>query len=185
MSKMFKNFKINFKDIINSFIYVAIFGFIIDILTKNLAFRFLKEGVRNPIKPFDAILNFTLVFNKGAAFGIGGSQFLSQLLLCILSYVSIGVIIYFYLKAHKDNNLYVKFLLMLILGGDIGNLVDRSFALLPLNTIYSKGVIDFIDVQNIIPGFGIFNLADAFICVGIFLLVINELVLTIKNNGKE
>ena len=42
----------------------------------------------------------------------------------------------------------------LIFGGDIGNLIDRTF-------FFNRGVIDFISIQSWFPGFGIFNIADS------------------------
>ena len=67
---------------------------------------------------------------------------------------------------------------MLILAGDVGNLIDRTF-------FYERGVVDFLDITPLIPKFGIFNFADSCLVVGIFMLVIYYFVLWIKELKEE
>ena len=74
---------------------------------------------------------------------------------------------------------------MVVLAGDLGNLIDRTFSFFPLDTIYKNGVVDFIDITPLIPRFGIFNFADSCLCVGIFLLLIYEIILIIKDKDKK
>ena len=45
--------------------------------------------------------------------------------------------------------------------------------------------IDFIDITPIIPNFGIFNFADSCLCVGIFLLIVYEVVEMIRDDLKK
>lgn len=89
----------------------------------------------------------TSTINYGAAFGILQNQ---RLLLIIISIIVIITCIYYYKK--------YKLPLSFILAGTISNLIDR---------IFLGYVRDFIDFK-IWP---VFNLADVFNCIGVFLLI--------------
>lgn len=116
-------------------------------ITKNLS---LSQSV--PL--VKGVLYFTLVHNRGAAFGI----LKNQVPLFILTAAIAVVLIYLNLKRNKKNGLSLyNFSLSLILAGTLGNLADR------LTLGY---VIDFIDLR-IWP---VFNLADTAITIGAILL---------------
>jgi signal peptidase II len=112
-----------------------------------------------PVSPF---FNLTYVHNPGAAFSFlseaGGWQrwFFSGLALTI----SIGITIWL-AKLQKHETLLAA-ALSLILGGAIGNLIDR---------VAYGYVIDFIDVYYGNSHFPAFNIADAAINLGVFLLL--------------
>ena len=97
--------------------------------------------------------------NTGAAFSILENQ---TILLAITSIICISVIIY-YLK--KEENLTTAMYLSfgLVLGGIIGNLIDR---------IVYQGVIDFLSFQIFNYNFPVFNIADIGITIGVLLLII-------------
>ena len=116
---------------------------IFDQITKFLALRFLQ--LNNPVPLIKNFLNLTLVYNRGGAFGF----FQNQLLLFVLvSFFAIGLIIY-NLK-NKTNSFIFKLSLSLILGGAVGNLIDR---------LRFGFVVDFLDLR-IWP---VFNIADSVI----------------------
>ncbi|MBI5144837.1 MAG: signal peptidase II [Candidatus Omnitrophica bacterium] len=98
------------------------------------------------------IFHFTLVYNRGAAFGI----LKNKLPLFILASLLAIVLIYLNIKKQEKFSLY-SVSLALILGGALGNLIDRLFF---------GYVIDFLDFR-IWP---VFNLADSAITVGAVLL---------------
>jgi len=159
--------------------------FIIDVITKSLAYSNLTYGESVEIPGLNWLVQLTLTFNTGAAWGIGGNNIVSQILLCVLSYVAGAALIYYYIKKHKVMSKLLKAILMVCLAGDLGNLVDRTFALFPnLPTIYSQGVVDFIDITPLIPNFGIFNFADSCLTVGIIMLIVYEIVISIKSDKK-
>lgn len=112
-----------------------------------------------PVSPF---FNLTYVHNPGAAFSFlseaGGWQrwFFSGLALTI----SIGITIWL-AKLQKHETLLAA-ALSLILGGAIGNLIDR---------VAYGYVIDFIDVYYGNSHFPAFNIADAAINLGVFLML--------------
>lgn len=107
--------------------------------------------------------------NKGVAFGLFSKlpTSITIPIFVVISLLAIGVIIKFYKELPKDK-LLPKISLMMILGGAVGNLIDR---------IFLGKVTDFLDLavyknglyKNIWP---IFNMADSFIVVGVSILVI-------------
>ncbi len=137
----------------------------VDQLTKWMAEANLEMG-----EPFAVIphLNMTLAYNTGAAFSflsdLGGIQ---RWLFAILAIV-VSVFIVNWLRKLKKTQIWAAVGLSLVLGGAIGNLIDRL--------LYGK-VIDFIDVYFDIPfvmdnyHFAIFNVADIAITCGAVLLV--------------
>ena len=108
-------------------------------------------------------LNIRLIWNEGIAFGLFSfdDKFLYHFL-SLLILVIILVIIYMIIKSDGLK----KFLLMLILGGALGNFYDR---------IAYGAVPDFIDFH--VNGFHwfIFNIADIFISIGVFALILIEI----------
>jgi len=143
--------------------FVAAFVFSIDRLTKIAALKTLDLG--RSIKAIPGVLNITLVLNDGAAFGLfkGKSVFFVFIALAII------IVITAYLIKSRPLNRSVSIGLGLILGGAVGNLVDR---------IAFGSVIDFIDL-GIWP---VFNIADSCITIGAAVLVFS--MLTKKPNSK-
>lgn len=128
-----------------------------DQLTKYLVRENMAIGESWPAQGF---LRLTHSTNTGSAFGLFQDQ---TAILTIASVFAIGFIIYFY-RSHSDRTWITKTTVGLLLGGAVGNLIDRVIA---------GRVTDFIDVGP----WPIFNLADSSITVGITLLIAS-LVLT-------
>ena len=103
--------------------------------------------------------------NNGAAF----SLFANSIVLMLLIVVAIGVIAYLYLRMLNTGSLGYKLIFGLIIGGALGNLIDRAH--------HSGFVVDFIsfNIPQVNFHFAIFNLADAAISVGVILLFITLL----------
>jgi len=104
------------------------------------------------------VLRFTYIQNPGMAFGL---SFGSPLFFTIFASVA-SVIILIYLYRMRLESFHARFSLALILGGAIGNLIDR-FA-------YGK-VIDFIDVGFKNTRWPVFNVADSAVTIGMIILV--------------
>ena len=108
-------------------------------------------------------LNFFLIWNTGIGFGLASleTNIFYHILTAIITIVNI-VLIVFLLKA---KGIYI-YLFALIIGGSLGNLLDR---------IYYYAVPDFIDVHLGNFHWFIFNIADIFITIGIIGLIFVEL----------
>ena len=102
-----------------------------------------------------SIFHLTYIQNTGAGFGILKSQ---TLILIFISLIVIGVILY-YISSIKEKEKLLQILVGFVLGGTIGNLIDR---------LTYGFVIDFLDFQ-IWP---IFNFADSFVTIGVIGLII-------------
>ena len=114
-----------------------------------------------PLLPF---FRLSLVWNRGFSFGL-----LSQVDLARwgLSIFSIGVAIALALWAHKTTRLLPALGLGLIIGGAIGNAVDR---------VRMGAVVDFLDFTGTHVFPWVFNLADSGITVGVILLLADSLL---------
>lgn len=114
-------------------------------------------------------LSFTYIRNKGAAFGMleGARIFFIALTVAVIA----GIITY--VVKHRPNSLLEKLALCFIVGGAIGNFIDR---------IYFGYVRDFIKTEFM--EFPVFNIADCFVCIGAGLYIIHS-VRDFFNNKKE
>ena len=141
----------------------------LDQLTKYLAETSLDY--RMPVNVFTG-LNMTLVYNKGAAFSFlsdaGGWQRWFFMTLSII----ISIALVYWLRSVDRNRKHLAWGLALILGGAIGNLIDRS--------LYGH-VIDFIDVYYSSWHWPAFNIADSAITLGAGLLILD--MFTHKETG--
>jgi signal peptidase II len=138
--------------------------------------RGMGLGASKPI--LGDFLKLTYIENPGMAFGIdlGGKTFFSIFSIA----ASIGILYYLY-KA-RGERLPQRFALAMILGGAIGNLIDRVFYGLIFDGghLFSGRVVDFIDVDFFdLSFFGyhlsrwpVFNIADASVTIGVLLLVL-------------
>ena len=112
-------------------------------------------------------LTIRYVENPGIAFGIQVGDF--RIVVTIISIV-IALYLAFLLYTSKQLFYAEKLSLSLILGGAIGNLIDRILIYIP-NSNYT-GVIDFIDIGIANHRWYIFNMADSAVTVGIILYLI-------------
>lgn len=144
---------------------------LIDQMSKYLVVEFLKD--QPPIVVIEDVLNFFYVENRGAAFGIMQDM---RLFFIVITIVIVLAIIFILFKNYKNNSLLFNISLALILGGAIGNFIDR-FRL--------HYVVDFISFRIFGYDFAVFNLADVFIVVGTILLAIMILLYENPKRGNK
>ena len=129
-----------------------------------------KIWVKNNFSLFESrniigdFLRFSYVENPGIAFGIRIGNL--KVLVTIIS-IAIATYLAFLLYNSKHLEYLEKFSLSLILGGAVGNLIDRILIYVP-NSTYN-GVIDFIDVGVSGHRWYIFNIADSAVTMGIII----------------
>ena len=150
---------------------------VLDQLTKKIAEAELL--LHEPIAIFPSF-NFTLMYNKGAAFSFlsnaGGWQ---RIFFVALSTI-ISIFLFFWLKQicsddKQKNNQLLQIAIALILGGAIGNLIDRAM---------TGAVVDFIQIYYSTYYFPAFNIADSAITVGAGLLIL-DMFMESKRNSKS
>ena len=144
-------------------ILILILIFSLDRISKILILNILDETGKVDIY-INSFLNFYLVWNKGIGFGLLSSDQKNFYNIVTALITLINFIIIYLIFIEKGINYYF---LLLILGGSLGNLFDR---------FYFKAVPDFIDLNYNGYHWFIFNVADIFITMGIFLLIIVELI---------
>ena len=123
---------------------VMVAGFIADVWSKNLAFQqvaqqpvilereqLLSNPHWTPIPLHDGViaipgklLNFRLVLNDGAVFGIGSQQ---RVFFIIFTFVALGIAGWIFSRHTSKNNILAHVAIGLVLGGGLGNLYDRIF----------------------------------------------------------
>ena len=109
-------------------------------------------------------LNIYLVWNTGIGFGLFSSEdnLFYNLFTAVIVIINL-VIVYFAFIETKIKS----FFLMIILGGSLGNLFDR---------VYYRAVPDFIDLNYAGYHWFIFNVADIFISIGVFIMIMTEFI---------
>lgn len=128
---------------------------LIDQLTKLLVINTIKGVETLPL--IQDVFHLTYWENRGAAFGILQNQRVFFVVLTIL--IVLAVVVFMIVK--KPKSLMLCTSLTLLMGGAIGNFIDRAL----------KGyVVDFLDFRLI--NFPIFNAADCFVVVGAVLLAV-------------
>lgn len=146
-------------------LWVTALVIVLDQLTKWMAEAYLEFAQPVAIFPH---FNMTLAYNYGAAFSFLGDQGGWQRWFFAILAVVVCVVIVNWLRKLSKTRVAMAAALALVLGGAIGNLIDRL--------MYGK-VIDFIDVYFDIPfvmdnyHFATFNVADIAITCGAMVLV--------------
>ena len=126
----------------------------LDQLTKWLAVTYLKGNPSFPI--WKEVLHLTYAKNEGAAFGMLAEHRWVFMVVSTVAIIGIGVYLFGFCKEKN----FVKVCLAMVVGGGIGNMIDR---------VWLGYVVDFIDFTLI--DFAIFNVADSFVTVGCFALI--------------
>lgn len=138
-------------------IWLTLVVILLDMVSKYIVSKLLI--VNESVMIIKNFFNITYVRNTGAAFSIFSEN---TFLVMVISFMIImGIILY--ISKNKPSNKIEKISYSLILGGAIGNFIDRI--------IYGY-VRDFIEIDIFGWDYPIFNLADVFVVVGVILLVI-------------
>ena len=140
-------------------IILSIIFLVIDQISKILIIKLLE-----PNEVITIIKNFFYIIytnNTGPAFSILLGK---RIFLIVVAILIIGILLYYIKKNKVDGKLNI-IAFSLIIGGSLGNLIDR---------IVRGYVVDFISIKLGSYNFPIFNIADTLIVVGVFLLLIGN-----------
>ena len=144
-------------------IWLAIVVIVLDQLTKYIASSSLEMYQPVAVMP---MFNWTLMHNTGAAFSFlhdaGGWQ---RWFFAVIAIV-VSVVIVLWIKRLQQHEKLQAIALSLILGGAIGNVIDR---------IWLGYVVDFIDVYYQNWHWPAFNIADSAIVIGVGLIIIDSI----------
>lgn len=145
----------------------------LDLITKHCAFQILPTKPNNTSDFIPGFMNFVLVKNYGASFGIFYGKTGLLIAFTIISLLILMLIWIFYLRKMPVTT---RLSIIFILAGGVGNLIDR---------IAFGYVRDFMNFTFF--DFPVFNVADSFVVIGTFMLVIYLIVSLIISlaNKKE
>ena len=163
--------KINLKNFYLNLVIILIV-FIFDRATKLYILKLVEveSSVDIYITPY---LNLFLIWNKGIAFGLLS---IDRSIIYNFITILIGLIIITILFMMLRNNNIQRYFLALIAGGALGNFYDR--------VVYTA-VPDFIDLHFYGFHWFVFNVADIFITIGVFCLILVELFFNNKNINEK
>lgn len=149
---------------------IALFVLVIDQISKWMVRTKMALGESIPV--ISEYFYLTSHRNRGAAFGILQDQ--RWFFIIVTTIVVIGII--YYLIKIKNSNKLLSLALALILGGALGNFIDR---------LMLGEVVDFFDVKirfgTFLYDYPIFNIADSALVIGVGLILID----TIRESIKE
>ncbi|EGL82200.1 Lipoprotein signal peptidase [Caldalkalibacillus thermarum TA2.A1] len=155
------------------YFFIALVVLAVDQVTKWLVVHYMDIGQSIPL--IEDVFYLTSHRNPGAAFGILPNQ---RLFFIVMTTVVIIGLIYYLLKV-KDQKKLLSLSLALILGGALGNFIDR---------LLTGEVVDFLDVKITIGTFfydyPIFNVADSALVIGVALMLIDTLRETKQNKNE-
>lgn len=145
---------------------------IADLLSKKHVWSFLDQnGMQENVI---GLFNLVKVKNEGAGFGIFQGKTMGLTVITFIVVIAICVYLFFALKESE----WLRISLVFVTAGGIGNIVDRiAFG-------YVRDFIQFSFWEN----FPVFNIADSFVTVGAFMLVIVLIIMLVqegKKNQKE
>lgn len=143
---------------------------IVDQLTKFLVVKYMTLG--QSISVIDNFLYITSHRNEGAAWGILQGK---MIFFYVVTLVVICLVILWIRKLDIKKEKLLVIALSLILGGALGNFIDR---------VMYQHVVDFINTYIFGYDFPIFNLADSALCIGVFLMAVDA-ILDIKRHPQS
>ena len=144
------------------------FIFILDRISKLWIISIFNSENNLEIK-ISSFINLNLIWNKGIAFGLFsyGEKFEYNLLTCLIIMI-IAIVFWMIIKTKG----FEKYGFLMILGGALGNIFDR---------LYYSAVPDFIYIYYKNFHWFVFNVADIFISLGVFFMILSEFI---GNNNK-
>ena len=138
-----------------------------DQISKLLVLEYLAPI--GQVKLIDGVFHLTYVENRGAAFGSLTDARWVFMIFSVIAIVGVTA----YLLCFAENKRMLRWALALVIGGGIGNMIDR---------VALGYVVDFIDFCGIWSY--IFNVADSCVCIGMGLLVL-YVILSMREEMKE
>jgi signal peptidase II len=152
---------------------------LVDQIVKCVVSRTLPYG--RPVEVIGDFLRFTLVQNPALSFSIGqGLGHTGRIILTMILPMLVVAVVLYYFLAGKEVTQGQRWILAAIMGGGLGNQIDRYFR--------PNGVIDFIDFKFFgifgLERWPVFNIADSTIVVAGIALLISYLVVGVREKNE-
>ncbi len=147
-----------------------------DLLTKQIAFNTVDQAFINKNLNYIIVTDFfniVKVWNHGVSFGMFNDLEHGRIIFAsIVALISIFLLIWLY----KNENSIVSYALSFIIGGAMGNMIDR---------LKNSAVADFLDFHIAGYHWPAFNLADCAVFIGVAILIFDDLILSKKRDEKD
>ena len=143
--------------------FLICFIVLIDQISKILIHA--KINLYESIQIIPHLLDFTYIRNEGIAFGI---NFAGSKVIFIVFPILITFYLFSLLKDKEFDKPFYQISLLLIIGGAIGNIIDR---------IFRGYVIDFIDFHINNVHWYVFNIADSSVTIGLLFLLYSSIII--------
>ena len=166
-----------------AFFIIAAIVIILDQLSKIIVST--NMNIYDSVTIIKGFAHFSYVRNDGIAWGIDAKLWI----LIIITIIAIGLFTFLARKLKWSKDKFLIITLGFMLGGTIGNFIDRLFQ-------SDHSVIDFLDFYLYYPSFKdgfhfalydfpIFNIADSFLVVGAIMFIIYFIIIEPKKTKKE
>ncbi len=147
---------------------VMVLLILVDQITKTYCKNLYENHGWETTTVIDGFFNFTYAVNTGAAWSFLADKAWSQTFFKVLTGVALVGFYFFYVFSCKKDYKFLRYALVLIIAGTIGNYIDR---------LAYNGVVDFISFIFGTYHFPIFNLADSYMTIGIIMMIVHFLFL--------
>mgnify|MGYP004675895099 CR=1 FL=1 len=156
------------------YLLVALGAIAIDQITKRIVVW--KMHLYESVTVIPHVLSFTYITNDVETIVVGKCEIpgRSRMVLSVVGIVAFSLSLF----GKREGNRWIDLGLAFVIGGGVGNMVDRVFL---------GEVVDFLDAtfMDVFGGFPIFNGADCFVCVGAVMLLIALVVEMVREGKKE
>ena len=153
-------------------LWIACFVVVVDQLSKFWVLNYIVH--ETPVLPVFPFFNVVKAWNTGVSFSMFNNGGVWGMI--GLSALALGIVVFLLNWLRKESNRYVQIALGLIIGGAIGNVIDR---------IRLGAVFDFLDFHLQGHHWPAFNAADSFICLGAVFIIVHGLLYHDKVQGDK
>ena len=144
---------------------VALLVVILDQASKAWILGFFSERAGEPVAVLTSFFNLVLTGNRGMSFGLFNTN--AAMNTAVFTVLAAVIVIALGVWLHRAHNPVIRVALGMIIGGAIGNVIDR---------LTRGAVVDFLDFHIGAWHWYAFNLADAAICLGVIGLLLDGLL---------
>ncbi|HEX4194644.1 MAG TPA: signal peptidase II [Stellaceae bacterium] len=144
---------------------IALVVIVLDQASKAWIVGFFSERGGEPVAVLAPFFNFVLTGNRGMSFGLFNNN--DAMNTAVFTGLAAVIVIALLVWMRRANNSVIRLALGLIIGGAIGNVIDR---------LTRGAVVDFLDFHLGNWHWYAFNVADAAICLGVIALLLDGLL---------
>lgn len=144
---------------------VALLVVVLDQASKAWILGFFSDRAGEPVAALTSFFNLVLTANRGMSFGLFNTN--AAMNTAIFTVLAAVIVIALAVWLHRAHNSVIRVALGMIIGGAIGNVIDR---------LMRGAVVDFLDFHLGAWHWYAFNLADAAICLGVIGLLLDGLL---------